>query len=206
MAQEALNAWIMCVEKLIRAVNPLLILLGFITLFAVRVISNKILEDKRPPGPRALPLIGNMHQLGPNLHQALWHLAQKHGPLMYLRMGAAPLVVASSAEVAKEFVKIHDKDWAGRPPSITGEIFSNNYRNIVGTPYGPLLRHLRKICSLELLTQKRLESFRPSRVEEFDQMVKSIYEDSHQGTPVKLIVKLSHLATNNITRMLLNKR
>lgn len=84
------------------------------------------------------------------------------------------MVVASSAELAKEFVKIHDKDWAGRPPSITGEIFSNNYRNIVGTPYGPLLLHLRKICTLGLLNQKRLESFSPTCVEEFDHMVKSM--------------------------------
>lgn len=163
-------------------------------------------NSKLPPGPRPLPLIGNLHQFGELPHQTLWQMSKEFGPIMYLRMGTNPLVVVSSADAAQEFVKVQDKAWAGRPPSIAGQIFTYNFRNIVGAPYGPHWRHLRKICMLELFTQKRMESFRPPRSEEFSQMVKSIYEDSVDGKPVKLTVKLGHLATNNITRMLISKR
>lgn len=125
-------------------------------------------------------------------------------PLCSYAWGAVPLVVVSSAEAAEEFLKVQDKAWAGRPPSIAGQIFNNNYKNVIGAPCGPYLRHLRKICTVELLTTKRLDMFLPFRTEEVNYMVRSVYEDSAQGKPVKLIVNLGHLATNNITRMLAN--
>lgn len=160
-----------------------------------------------PPGPRSLPIIGNMHQMSELPHQALGHMAEKYGPIMYMRMGTHPLVVASTADAAQEFVKVQDKTWAGRPQATTaGRIFSNNFRNIVIAPYGSHWRHMRKICMLELFTQRRMELFRPARNEEFALMVKSIYDDSADGKPVMMTVKLGHLASNNITRMLLGKR
>lgn len=134
-------------------------------------------------------------------------MAEKFGPIMYMRMGANPLVIASTADAAQEFLKVQDKSWASRPQSSTsGKVFSYNFRNIVIAPYGPHWRHMRKICMLELFTQKRMDSFRTPRGEEFDLMVKSIYEDSVEGKNVPMTVKLSHLASNNITRMLLGKR
>jgi hypothetical protein len=51
-----------------------------------------------------------------------------------------------------------------------------------------------------------LESFRPPRTDEFNQMIKSIMDDVEQGKIVDLAMKLSHVAMNNITCMLLNKR
>lgn len=183
---------------------------GYIVTFAallvliVKIRSGR--SAKLPPGPKALPLIGNLHQVSELSHQTLWDMAKKFGPIMYLQMGAHPLVVVSSADAAQEFVKVQDKAWSGRPTTISGKIFSNNYRNIVHAPNGPHWRHMRKICTTELFTPKRLESFRTPRTEEFSQMVRSVYEDSVEGKPVKLTVKLGHLATNNITRMLLGKR
>jgi hypothetical protein len=51
-----------------------------------------------PPGPDGLPFIGNLHQLGnSNLHQYLWKLSQKHGPLVFLRLGFKPALIVSSA-------------------------------------------------------------------------------------------------------------
>lgn len=177
-----------------------------ITISVLRSLLSSTRRMKLPPGPRRLPIIGNMHQMGENAHQSLWHMSKIHGPIMYLKLGVRGMVVVSSPDAAQEFIKVQDKVFAGRPASISGKIFTNNYRNIVWAPYAPHWRHMRKICTLELFTQKRLDSFRPPRTEEFNQMVKSIYDDSLDGKAVKLTVKLGHLATNNITRMLLNRR
>jgi cytochrome P450 len=161
---------------------------------------------KLPPGPRQLPIIGNMNQFTDKPHISLWNLAKKYGPIMYLKLGSQGLVVVSSADAAQEFVKVQDKVWADRPAPPGADIFRENIKNIVWAPYGEYWRHLRKICTIELFTNKRLETFRPLRTQEFSQLVRAIWDDSQEGKVVDLAVKLNHLAFNNITRMLLNKR
>jgi cytochrome P450 len=182
-------------------------LVGIVTglMFVVLFVTQRK-KLRLPQGPRSLPIIGNIHQLGNDAHTFLWQEAKKYGPIMYLRLGSQGLVVASSAEAAREFVKVQDKVWAGRESSTGMDMFTYNHLDIVGAPYGPYWLHLRKICTMELFTTKRLESFRPPRTDEFNQMIKSIMDDVEEGKIVDLAMKLGHVAMNNITRMLLNKR
>ncbi|GKV38265.1 hypothetical protein SLEP1_g46191 [Rubroshorea leprosula] len=59
-----------------------------------------------PPGPPKLPVIGNMHLLsGPGPHRNLWELANKYGPLMFLKLGSVSTIIVSSADVADEVMK-----------------------------------------------------------------------------------------------------
>ncbi|CAK9205347.1 unnamed protein product [Sphagnum jensenii] len=170
-------------------------------------LSRKSFDSQLPPGPTGWPIIGNLHQLAAkNPHLILWEMSKKYGPVMRLWLGSHPLVVVSSAQAAGEFVKVQDKIWAGRPPSIAGEVMSYNYRNIVWAAYDNYWRHVRRICSMELFTPKRLETFRAPRTEELSQMIKKIFQDGEKGEAVDLEVKLGHLASNSITRMLLNER
>ncbi|XP_057792637.1 salviol synthase-like [Salvia miltiorrhiza] len=125
-------------------------------------------NGKFPPGPRKLPLIGNIHNLmGAVPHRALHQLAQKLGPMMGLQLGELSVVVISSADAAKQIMSTHDVNFASRPPITTVEIIGYGCTTITFSPYGEYWRRLRKICTLELLSAKRVESFRSLREEVF---------------------------------------
>ncbi|RDX63892.1 Flavonoid 3'-monooxygenase, partial [Mucuna pruriens] len=116
-----------------------------------------------PPGPRPWPIVGNLPHMGPVPHHALAALARTHGPLMYLRLGFVDVVVAASASVAEQFLKVHDANFSSRPPNSGAKYIAYNYQDLVFAPYGPRWRLLRKISSVHLFSGKALDEFRHLR-------------------------------------------
>jgi len=143
-----------------------------------------------PPGPWQLPIFGNMHNFSAGCppHRALGELSKKHGPLMLLRLGEVSTLVVSSAEYAKEVMKTHDANFASRPSVLSSKILSYDCTSIGFAPVGNYWRKLRKICALELLSQKRVESYRALREEELSNFIKWIA--SQAGSPVNLSSKV----------------
>jgi hypothetical protein len=120
-----------------------------------------------PPGPWQLPVIGSMHHLVRVLpHRALRDLARAHGPLMMLRLGQTPLLVASSKEAARAVLKTHDTNFATRPKLLAGEIVGYEWVDILFAPSGDYWRKLRQLCAAEILSPKRVLSFRHIREDE----------------------------------------
>nr|WET52753.1 cytochrome P450 71D719 [Callicarpa americana] len=138
------------------------------------------------PGPRKLPLIGNLLLLvgKSNLPLVFRDLAVKYGPLMHLQLGEIPILIVSSVEVANQILKTHDVTFANRPPLVAARVMAYNYTDVVFAPHGEYWRHLRKICTLELLSVRRVKSFRPIREEEFLNLAKGIA--SNEGSPANL--------------------
>ncbi|KAL0446748.1 UNVERIFIED_CONTAM: Flavonoid 3'-monooxygenase [Sesamum latifolium] len=101
-------------------------------------------ERKLPPGPKPWPIIGNLNLVGSVPHQSLHLLAQKYGEIMQLKFGKFPVVVASSPEMAKQFLKVHDMAFAARPALAAGKYTSYNYMDMAWAPYGPFWRQARK--------------------------------------------------------------
>eukprot|EP00253_Pinus_taeda_P005026 PITA_05026 len=160
-----------------------------------------------PPGPHPWPIIGNLHQMKKPVHHALKDLADKYGPIMFLRLGSVPTVVVSSSEIAKHFLKTQDSIFASRPATAAGKYLSYNFKGMILSPYGDYWRQVRKLCVLELFTSKRIESFKHAREEEVSAMTQSIWEQSQSGTiAVNVSKAMLTLSSNVISRILFRRK
>lgn len=140
-----------------------------------------------PPGPRPLPLVGNLLSLGALPHRSLARLAERHGPIMALRLGTVTTVVASSPDAARDILQRHDAAFSGRFVPDGTHVFAHNTHSMGWLPASsPRWRALRKVCSGELFAPHRLDMHQSLRREKVQQLVSQVTMLAREGTPVRV--------------------
>jgi hypothetical protein len=135
-----------------------------------------------PPSPPGLPLLGHTHLLTGRLpHRALRSLAASHGPVMLLRLGRVPTVVASSAAAAEEAMRARDLAFSGRPRLLMAQRLLYGGRDVGFAPYGEYWRRARRVCALHLLGPRRVASFRRVREREAAALVARVRRHAAAG-------------------------
>ncbi|KAF3338402.1 cytochrome P450 71A1-like protein [Carex littledalei] len=160
---------------------PLFFISLITTLTLLLLVFTKKFNNKLnpPPSPPKLPLIGNLHQLGPLAHQSFQELSKKYGPIMLLHLGEIPTLVVSSPHMAREVLRTHDSVFASRPQFKAATILSYNHHDIAFAPYGEQWRSLRKITSMHLFSSKRVvQTFKTLREEEVLFMLNKVKEEA----------------------------
>ncbi|KAJ8771211.1 hypothetical protein K2173_026007 [Erythroxylum novogranatense] len=155
-------------------------LIGLALIFQAWVGKSNSKFKKLPPGPKGLPIIGCLHLLGKYPQRALHDLAKKHGPLMHMRLGFVPTIVVSSPKVAELFLKTHDLVFASRPPVEGAKYIGYEQTTTAFSPYGPYWRNMRKLCTLKLLSNLKVNSFKSFRKEEIDLLTDYIKQASSE--------------------------
>ncbi|KAL5702980.1 hypothetical protein ACHQM5_028130 [Ranunculus cassubicifolius] len=159
-----------------------------------------------PPSPSKFPFIGNLHQLvRGSPPQALSSLAQKHGSIMLLQLGSVPTLVVSSASIAKEVMKTQDHVFASRPNlKIPNRLFYGC--DIAFSPYSDYWRQVKKFCVLQLLSTKRVQSFKAVREEEVGHMMEKVQESFVSSLEVNLSDMFTSLTNNIVCRVVLGRK
>uniref|UniRef100_A0A7N0ZYV5 Cytochrome P450 n=1 Tax=Kalanchoe fedtschenkoi TaxID=63787 RepID=A0A7N0ZYV5_KALFE len=151
-----------------RAVYVYLLLpLALGIIFIARGIKRGV--SKLPPGPRGLPVIGNLHQLGAKPHQSLAKLAQRYGPIMSLELGQVTTVIISSAAAAKQVMQKQDHLFANRAVPDSLNACNHAESAVIWLSLSPRWRELRKVMNSEIFNARRMEAgvaLRQQKVEE----------------------------------------
>ncbi|XP_038905158.1 cytochrome P450 CYP82D47-like [Benincasa hispida] len=139
-------------------------------------------RNKKPQPPPvaggAWPVIGHLHLLNGSepAHKIIGKMADSTGPIFTLKLGTHTAVVVSDWEIAKECFTTNDRAFASRPKLTATKHMAYDNSMFGFAQYGPFWRHMRKITSLELLSNHRLHQFQPIRTSEIQSSIKKLYE------------------------------
>lgn len=164
-----------------------------------------------PPGPPTIPIIGNLHHLKHPLHRTFTTLSQKYGDIISLWFGSRLVVVVASPSIAQECFTKNDVVLANRPKFLTGKYIFYNYTTLGSASYGDHWRNLRRITTIDVLSNHRLNSFHGVRKDETLRLVEKLRNDvvkegNFSFTDVELRHRLTEMTFNAMMRMISGKR
>ncbi|THG00748.1 hypothetical protein TEA_025573 [Camellia sinensis var. sinensis] len=159
---------------------PLLLPISVLCIFLSYHLYQR-LRFNLPPGPRPLPIVGNLYDIKKVRFRCFAEWAEVYGPIISVWFGSTLNVVVSSSELAKEVLKEHDQQLADRHRSRSAAKFSREGKDLIWADYGAHYVKVRKVCTDELFSRKRLEALRPIREDEVTAMVESIFNDCNNN-------------------------
>lgn len=189
-------------QKMLTAISLAIVLIFIGSLWSQ---SRRKHGQKLPPGPRPLPIIGNLHMLTTLPHRGLQNLAKKYGPIMSLKFGHVQAIVVSSPQAAELILKTHDATFASRPKIQASEYLNFGGKGMVLADYGEHWRNVRKLCTMQLLTTAKVESFAALRRDELGELVESLKKAGATSEAVDVSAKVAEVMGNMMSRMILGR-
>ncbi|OJI96603.1 hypothetical protein ASPVEDRAFT_78369 [Aspergillus versicolor CBS 583.65] len=133
-----------------------------------------------PPGPKPLPLIGNLNLIPPSKAFTLFHQwTKQYGPILGLKFGPANVVVLNNWRDVQELLEKRSHIYSSRPNNyIANTLICKNNTHILFAPYGDTWKSLRK-ASQALFTPRSLARILPIQEAEATQTIFDILRSPH---------------------------
>ncbi|KAK4840635.1 hypothetical protein QYF36_014405 [Acer negundo] len=163
----------------------------------------------------AWPIIGHMHLFGDQqlTHKTLGAMADKYGPVFTIRLGSHRVLVLNSWEAARECFTVHDKVFCTRPSTAASKLLGYDYAMFGFSPYGSYWREMRKLSTIELLSNHRIDMLKGIRTSEVETAIRELYKiwktkgrATDSGITVDIKEWLGDLTHNIALRMVGGKR
>ncbi|TFK84485.1 cytochrome P450 [Polyporus arcularius HHB13444] len=146
---------------LVTSAAPAVLLVALVVLGAY-VRYRRSAKYRYPPGPRALPFIGNVHQLPVNYQwrkMAEW--GREHGDVVFAKFFRTPAVILNSKEAAVELMEKRSAKYSDRPPFILLKDLMGWDSVLNNLPYGERFRKHRKWLQDAFASKAVVMGYRP---------------------------------------------
>ncbi|XP_047962766.1 cytochrome P450 89A2-like [Salvia hispanica] len=144
-----------------------------------------------PPGPPALPLIGNLIWLRKpisDLEQVLRRLKPRYGPIITVKIAHRFFVFVNGHSIAHQALVQHGALFADRPgPPVTSTYLNAPRKTISSSSYGPTWRLLRRNLTQEILHPSRVRGYSASRRWVLSLLMDRIRAAANSESSVKLV-------------------
>ncbi|KAL7081055.1 hypothetical protein ACP275_14G016200 [Erythranthe tilingii] len=161
-----------------------------------------------PPGRTGYPIIGCLPEMIRNRPTFRWiHklMQETDTEIACIRLGSTHVIIVTSPELSREFLKKHDLIFASRP---------HCYLSTVISPIGDQWKKMRRILSSHVLSPAMHRKLHEKRGEEADHLVRYVYTQllspqnnhNHNNGLVNLRVATQHYCGNVIRKAVFGKR
>ncbi|XP_056371398.1 cytochrome P450 2G1-like isoform X2 [Oenanthe melanoleuca] len=184
------------------------VLLALLALLALALLSlmsrHRSLASRLPPGPPALPLLGNLLQVSPfRTLQSLLKLSERYGPVFTVWLGPRPVLVLRGSSAVREALVGNPEVFAGRGRMPTVESTFRGYGVVFAD--GERWRQLRRFSLTVLrdfgMGRRSIES----RIQEEAQELLKEFQKT-QGKPFDPTFLLSCAVSNIICSIVFGDR
>uniref|UniRef100_A0A8C3S6Y7 Cytochrome P450 n=1 Tax=Chelydra serpentina TaxID=8475 RepID=A0A8C3S6Y7_CHESE len=182
----------------------LLFVLTILFIMKTEKFWNRSFREDFPPGPKPLPIIGNLHIMDlKRPYRTMLELSKKYGPVFSIQMGCQKMVVLSGYEMVKEALVNQADAFAERPKIPVFEDTSKGY--------GVIFSHGNNWKVMRRFTLATLRDFGMGKraiedqiVEEYGFLMKDI--ESREGKPFEIATIMNAAVANIIVSILLGER
>ncbi|KAE8605382.1 hypothetical protein XENTR_v10015094 [Xenopus tropicalis] len=186
--------------------DPVSVLLSVVVcIFLYKVFyGGKGASQNFPPGPKPLPLIGNLHMMNMKKpHLTFMEFSKKYGPVFSIQLGLNKAIVLCGADAVKDALINHGDEFSGRPKIPVFDQISKGYGVVFAD--GENWKVMRRFALSTLrdfgMGRKTIED---TIVEESGCLVETF--KSHEGKPFDNTLILNAAVANIIVHILLNHR
>jgi len=136
---------------------------------------------KLPPGPKPLPIIGNILQLGKNPHKTLTNFSNIYGPIMTLKLGTITTIVISSPQLAKQVLHENSQIFSNRTVPHASYATEHYKFSMSCLPLSPPWKKLRRVCATKVLSPKMLDLTKIFRQQKLQELLDYVKEKGNKG-------------------------
>ncbi|XP_026539505.1 cytochrome P450 2K1-like isoform X1 [Notechis scutatus] len=188
-------------------IGLVLLLLIFIltVLFLFKMGSSQSNSSQNlPPGPRTIPILGNLHIMDfKRPYKTMIKLAKEYGPIFHLQMGGQEMVVLTGYETVKEALVKHAEAFSGRPIVPIFEDYTKGFGIVMA--HGENWRQMRQFSLSALRAYGMGKRIVEDKISEECSVLIKTYE-TYEGKPFEPATILKAAAANIIVSFLLGKR